>query len=195
MTPQLSLNLANLRLWLADAQYQALRIGTGDEFLNKYAPAYTKRIGWLTGFEGSAGDLLITAHAATLVTDRRYTDIALEILDPSLFTVTDHAATSPEEWLIQNLAPGDRVACHGWVYSMRQMNRMEAALAKAGIALTLLDENPVDALWPTQPPRDIVPAWPHDITYAGKTSTDKRSDIAQTLGQHERLLLTSGEFF
>ena len=44
-----------------------------------------------------------------------------------------------------------------------------------------VEDNPVDRVWTDRPAPPKAPAVPHPITYAGRTSEDKRADVAKTL--------------
>lgn len=64
--------LASLQALLADRGIDAYWVPSADAHLNEYVPTPWKRREWLTGFTGSAGDLLVTLQQAYLFADSRY---------------------------------------------------------------------------------------------------------------------------
>jgi Xaa-Pro aminopeptidase len=51
----------------------------------------------------------------------------------------------------------------------------------AGIAMQPTESNPIDAVWPDRPPPPLAPALPHPLAFAGRTSEQKREEIAEAL--------------
>ncbi len=47
--------------------------------------------------------------------------------------------------------------------------------------MVAVERNPVDIVWTDQPPPPAAAAVPHPLTYAGRTSEDKRADVAKLL--------------
>jgi Xaa-Pro aminopeptidase len=64
--------LRALQAQLKDLQIDAYWVPSVDEHLNEYLPPQRKRREHLTGFDGSAGDLLVTPTHAYLLVDSRY---------------------------------------------------------------------------------------------------------------------------
>ena len=57
---------------LADNGADAIIIPSNDCHFGEYVPDYFKVRGWLSGFDGSAGTLVVTSSEAALWTDSRY---------------------------------------------------------------------------------------------------------------------------
>ncbi|MFM7468622.1 MAG: M24 family metallopeptidase [Vampirovibrionales bacterium] len=64
--------LQKLQSKLRQEGVSAYWVPSVDEHLNEYLPDARKRREWLTGFDGSAGDLLVTQTHAYLLVDSRY---------------------------------------------------------------------------------------------------------------------------
>ncbi|MBD2022314.1 aminopeptidase P family protein [Leptolyngbya sp. FACHB-36] len=64
--------LAELRSLLHRHQLDAYLIPSADEHLNEYLPEAKQRRSWISGFTGSAGDLLVGRDRAWLFIDSRY---------------------------------------------------------------------------------------------------------------------------
>ena len=154
-----------------------------DEFQNEYLPPHAERLAWLTGFDGSAGTAIVLADGAALFVDGRYTLQVREQADAALWTFRHLTEEPPSAWLAERLRPGDRLGYDAWLHTPNQVSQLRAACERAGAELVAVDGNPLDAVWPDQPPPPAAPVVPHDIAFAGRTAADKRADIAASLAQ------------
>ena len=59
-----------------------------------------ERLFWLTGFSGSAGDLLVLNKKAALFSDSRYKLQMDHELDTEIYDCFDYLETSMEDWII-----------------------------------------------------------------------------------------------
>ena len=64
---------AKLRKVMADLRIDAFLVPHEDRFLSEYTSPRNARLGFITGFTGSAGLALISARYTDLFTDGRYT--------------------------------------------------------------------------------------------------------------------------
>jgi len=64
--------LAALRSLLTEHHLDAYLVPSADEHLNEYLPELKQRRQWISGFTGSAGDLLVARSTAWLFVDSRY---------------------------------------------------------------------------------------------------------------------------
>src|SRR3954469_13902028 len=60
-----------------------------DEHQNEYLPAANDRLGWVSGFTGSAGAAVILADKAAIFVDGRYTLQVRDQVDAQLFEIRD----------------------------------------------------------------------------------------------------------
>src|SRR5271167_4707658 len=98
--------VAALRAELAKRKLDGFIVPRADEHQNEYVPASEDRLGWLTGFSGSAGVAVVLANKAALFVDGRYTIEARGEIDPSVFGI-EHLVEHPlDEWLAKNLKAG-----------------------------------------------------------------------------------------
>ncbi|MBJ7527852.1 MAG: aminopeptidase P family N-terminal domain-containing protein, partial [Sphingomonadaceae bacterium] len=65
--------LAALRAQLKTEQLDGFVVPICDEHMSEYVGDYAQRLGWLTGFGGSAGSAVILSEQAAIFTDGRYT--------------------------------------------------------------------------------------------------------------------------
>ncbi|MEL7487810.1 MAG: aminopeptidase P family N-terminal domain-containing protein, partial [Pseudomonadota bacterium] len=152
-----------------------------DEYQNEYIPAYAERLMWVSGFSGSAGAAVIMKDRAAIFVDGRYTLQVRDQVDDAFFAYEDLIATPPDAWLAQNVEKGARIGYDPMLHTQSSVNRLEAAAKKAGFQLVAVDENPIDAAWTDQPAKPLTPARAHGVGFAGKSSADKRADIAKAV--------------
>ncbi|MBI1275683.1 M24 family metallopeptidase [bacterium] len=173
--------LEALRAEMARQHVDGYVLPIGDEFLSEYPPEAAQRVAWLTGFNGSAGTVVVTAQQAALVTDGRYTLQASQQLPPELYEVHNSADLTPVNWLKQQMKKDMRLGYDASLFSMSQLTRMEDALAQAGILMSPMSQCPVDLLWKDRPamPSSVVEV--HGLEYSGKSSADKRRDICRMM--------------
>ena len=68
-----SARLSALRTQLAAQGLDGFVVPLTDEHMSEYVGDYAQRLGWLTGFGGSAGSAVVLADKAAIFTDGRYT--------------------------------------------------------------------------------------------------------------------------
>jgi Xaa-Pro aminopeptidase len=174
--------LKNLRKNLANQNLAGCLQPVHDEYMSEYPPACNRRVEWLSGFSGSAGALVILQDSAALFTDGRYTLQAANETDASLFTPFNSGETSPESWLADHAAPGQRIGYDPRLYTATMVRRIQAALEKKG-ATAVACPNPVDAIWEGRPTAPASPLFIHELRYTGETSASKRARIGQHIAK------------
>jgi Xaa-Pro aminopeptidase len=173
--------LIALRAELQRRGIDGFLVPRSDEHQGEYVPARAQRLAWLTGFTGSAGLAIVLADKAAIFIDGRYTLQVTQQVDVNLFAPQPLAQVTPDKWLGENLRPGMKLAFDPWLHGIGECERLAAACAKAGAELVPLESNPVDAVWPDQPPPPLGPVVPHAQDYAGDDSMAKRQRIAAEL--------------
>lgn len=152
-----------------------------DEYLSEYVPASARRIEFLSGFTGSSALIVVLPNGAEFFTDSRYTLQAKRQIPAELFTIRDSADKSPPDWLAENTRRGMKIGFDPWLHSEKQFERLKKALAKTGAELVAVESNPVDVIWQDRPAPPLAEIFPYDVRYAGKSSDDKRREIADEL--------------
>ncbi|MEE8392705.1 MAG: aminopeptidase P family N-terminal domain-containing protein, partial [Rhodospirillales bacterium] len=157
-----------------------------DEHQGEYIALRSERLAWLTGFTGSAGLAVVLGDSAAIFVDGRYTIQAAREADGRLFEFIHLTDDPPAEWIAANLKPKARLGFDPWLHTPDQVKRYRTGCEKAGAELTASKENPVDAVWMDQPPEPVAPVVPHAIVFAGRSSTEKRGQIAAVLRQEKQ---------
>ncbi len=175
-----------LRKELQRQELDGFVVPISDEHMSEYVGAYAQRLAWLTGFGGSAGTAAVLADAmrepaAAMFVDGRYTLQVRDQVDGALWSYESVPETSVAKWLGEHAPEGARIGYDPWLHTKRWVKVVEEALAAKHGELVAVSANPVDAVWSDQPAPSPAVATVHDESHAGKSSADKRADLAQWL--------------
>ena len=154
-----------------------------DEYQNEYIPAFAERLMWVSGFSGSAGAAVVFADKAIIFVDGRYTLQVRQQTDANFFAFEDITETPPDQWLADNAPKDARIGFDPMLHTKSGVERLEKAAGKAGFKLIALSSNPIDAAWRDQPARPLSPARPHALELSGRSSADKRKEIATAIAK------------
>ena len=116
-----------------------------------------------------------------MFTDGRYTVQVREQVDGKLYDYEDVPATSPAKWIAANAPEGAKIGYDAWLHGVDWAEQAEKLFAKKGIELVPVDSNPIDAVWADRPQPSLEAAVPHDDKFAGRSSADKRAEVADWL--------------
>ena len=175
--------LDGLRKELARRGLDGFVIPISDEHMSEYIGSYAQRLNWLTGFGGSAGSAAVLQDRAAMFTDGRYTVQVREQVSGALYDYEDVPATSPAKWIAEHAPEGAKIGYDAWLHGIGWAEEAEAAFARRGIELVPVDGNPIDAIWDDRPQASLAAAVPHGDEHAGRSSADKRSEVADWLKQ------------
>lgn len=175
--------LSQLRRLMKDAGIDYYYVPATDPHHNEYLPACWMRRSWLSGFTGSAGDLLVGLDQAYLWTDPRYFLQAQAELDPNYFQLVHQqqgVAAAIDVWLKQHAAK-KRVGTDPKLLSINQSKKWKLALESVGGELVSVEQNLVDAIWHDQPALQAKPIVAWDIRYAGYGAAAKIADVRKEM--------------
>ncbi|AHM05684.1 Xaa-Pro aminopeptidase [Roseibacterium elongatum DSM 19469] len=172
--------LAALRAHLARTGVSGCLVPRADRHQGEYVAACDARLAWLTGFTGSAGFCAVLPDHAGVFVDGRYRVQVKAQVDGQAFSPVDWPETKLEEWLAEHVSGGGVIGYDPWLHTGAEIARLEGALSKRQISLRPI-ANPVDAIWADRPAPPDAPARAYPVAHAGKTSVQKRTEIAATL--------------
>jgi Xaa-Pro aminopeptidase len=184
-----TLRLDALRKELARRGLDGFVVPISDEHMSEYVGAYAQRLQWLTGFNGSAGTAVVLADrveegkGATIFVDGRYTLQVRDQVDGAQWDYASVPETSPAKWLGEHAPEGARIGYDPWLHSRAWADALGKALARRKAVPVAVDSNPIDALWQDRPEPSIAPAIVQDDALAGRSSADKRAEVARWLAQ------------
>lgn len=179
--------LAALRAQMKNNGIDAAIIPQADPHMSEYIASHWQARRWLSGFNGSAGTLVVPAAApAMLWTDSRYflqAEAQLEGSEIQLMKEGLPETPSIEEWLTAHLQAGATVGVDGMLYSTGAMRSLRAALKSRGI---LLDTgfDPLAVIWADRPALPKCAVFVHEEKYAGRSAADKIADALEEARRH-----------
>jgi Xaa-Pro aminopeptidase len=174
--------LALLRDAMKARQLDAYLIPSVDEHINEYLPENKQRRAWLSGFTGSAGDLLVTLDEAWLFADSRYheqadQEVALSHIRVSKLGLDGQPALTEK---IRDLAGGNdkfRLGFDPFTLSVAQAQNFRKAFEGTGIALTPIPGNLVDTLWRERPADIRAEVYGLSERLTGKSRAEKLNEV------------------
>ena len=180
-SPAPASRLADLRAELRRRGLDGFIVPRADEHQGEYVPRRSQRLGWLTGFSGSAGLAIVLADRAAIFVDGRYTLAVRAQVDTEAFVPHQYPEVQPEQWAAENLPKGGRLGFDPWLQTADGYERFVRACERVGASFVPVDTNPVDSVWRDRPPAPLAPVLPHPVEFAGESSEDKRARIAAAL--------------
>ena len=167
--------LAQLRSAMARHGIDAYVIPSSDPHLSEYLPGHWKGREWLSGFTGSVGTFVATAHFAGVWTDGRYwTQAETELAgsDIALMKIPAAASQLHIDWLAANVHAGGTVAVDARVLGLAGARLLREALDARGVKLRT-DIDLLDEVWSERPALPLDPVFEHLPPYAAVTRADK----------------------
>ncbi|MBM4353127.1 MAG: aminopeptidase P family protein [Deltaproteobacteria bacterium] len=160
-------------------------VPSSDPHQSEYVAATWQRRGFISGFDGSAGTVVVTLDKAGLWTDSRYFLQAEQQLAGSgieLFKMAVPGVPEMEDWLCGELREGDRVGCDPWVFSISAFEQLQAALARKGIGLHAVEDDLAEQVWGAgRPPMPTELIRSHSVEFAGRSVADKLAMVEAEL--------------
>ena len=161
----------------------AFIVVSSDPHSSEYVADRWKCREWLSGFDGSAGTVVVTADKALLWTDSRYWLAADKALaGTGIELMKDGLAETPSitEWLSCNLKSGDVVGVDATVCSVVEVNAWSTPLASCGITVEPAND-PFDVLWNGRPPVPLSMAQVMPVEIAGESASSKIARLREAL--------------
>ncbi len=172
-----------LRKELKRQELDGFVVPISDEHVSEYVGAYAQRLAWLTGFGGSAGSAVVLHDSAAMFVDGRYTVQVREQVDGNLYEYCSVPHDTLGQWLSEKAGEGTKIGFDPWLHTRKWVRAIEKQLSGSGVSLVPVTSNPIDAVWQDQPEPSQAAAIVHEDRLAGRTSADKRAQIADALKQ------------
>lgn len=175
--------LAALRASMKQNRISATIIPQADPHMSEYLSDHWQARRMLSGFTGSAGDLVVTLDEALLWTDSRYfLQAAEQIGATEIKLMKDGLPETPSisKWLTTTLREGERVGINGMLFSSVAKEELEMQLNAYGITLDS-EFNPIDEIWPERPELPQGKIFIHDEKYAGESAKAKINKILESV--------------
>jgi Xaa-Pro aminopeptidase len=184
MTPVQKLKA--LRALMKQHKIAAYYVPSADPHLSEYLPEDAKRRAWLSGFTGSAGELLVGRREAGLWTDGRYYyQGAMQLEGSTIDLMKQGRPETPDmaAWLRDRLKKGEALGIDPRLMSMTQAHNLETELAPHGIKVKAITANLVDRIWEDRPEPSLAPLEVHPTRYAGETVKSKLGRVRAAMAE------------
>lgn len=136
-----------LRNWLKNNNFDACVVPQTDPHLSEYVQDYDQVRAYFSGFTGSAGTLVVTAHRAGLWTDSRYylqAEQQLQDTPITLFRQGQEQVPSYAQWLQMEVGNQGKVAANAYYFTAAQWQEYATLF-------TLVHAPQFEGLWQNRP--------------------------------------------
>ena len=190
--------IVELRKLMASDGIDAYYVPSGDFHGSEYVNAFFRTRAFLSGFTGSAGDLLVTAGGAWLWTDGRYFLQATGQLEGSgieLMKMGEENVPTIEEFLIAEAAghEGYVIGFDGRVVPSGFITKLKEKLEEAGCSASFFTGKDLGGeVWKDRPAIKPTKAWELPLSSAGIDTADKINAVREEMRKQgaSHLLIT-----
>lgn len=178
--------LASLREVMRREHLAAFIFPSTDAHQSEYVAAHWQGREWISGFNGSAGTVVVTLTSAALWTDSRYFLAAEEQLkgtEYQLMKLKVEGTPTIAQWLAQELADVEspEVGIDGMVNSYHSATALIPDLRKLGGISVRTNFDPLSIVWKNRPAIPQNPVEIQPMEYAGESVSSKITRIRKAL--------------
>ena len=157
-----------------------------DAHQSEYVADHWRGREWISGFNGSAGTVVVTMKSAALWTDSRYFLAAEEQLEDTeyqLMRLKMEGTPTIAEWLGKELqdVQSPEVGLDGMVNSYNYVKDLSYSLRKLGGITLRTNLDPLEQIWENRPSLPANPVEIQPLEYAGETLASKVVRIRKSL--------------
>ncbi|MGB6129206.1 MAG: aminopeptidase P family N-terminal domain-containing protein [Psychrilyobacter sp.] len=176
--------LLKLRNEMSKNGIDAYIIPSSDAHQSENVAEYFKGRRWISNFTGSAGTAVITADSAGLWTDGRYFLQAEKELEGSgfdLFKMATEGVPTYPEWLKSVVKKDGIIGFDGKVISVSAYDELKKGFNKDNFKT---QNDLLESVWDDRPSFPKENIFVHDLSYAGKSATEKIDIIREIYHSH-----------
>ncbi|NJO87279.1 MAG: aminopeptidase P family protein [Lewinella sp.] len=177
--------IKRLRAAMHKKGLDAYLVNGNDPHQSEYVAEHWQARAWLSGFDGSAGTLIVTADEALLWTDSRYfIQAEQQLVGSGIQLMRSGLAEVPEPnaWLAAALAPPAWIGVDGQLLSVVAAERLERKLQMAGHRLEL-GYDLLAEVWERRPSLPATPPFAHPPTFTETPFTERLGRLQNFLVQ------------
>ncbi|HFL3545060.1 TPA: aminopeptidase P family protein [Clostridioides difficile] len=177
--------LSGLRKFMEEKNIDAYMIPSSDNHQSEYVGDYFKSREFISGFNGSAGTVIVTKDEAGLWTDGRYFIQAESQLEGStikLFKMGQEGCPTTDEYLYKNIPEGGTLGFDGRVISAREGATLAEKLSEKGIKIEY-QYDLIDSIWPDRPALSDSKAFLLDVKYCGESFSSKLARLREKMSE------------
>lgn len=176
-------HLDELRALMKQHNIDVYLIPTSDFHQSEYVGAYFTARKFMSGFTGSAGNLVVTQKEAGLWTDGRYFIQAENQLEGSgidLYKMGVKGVATIEEFIVEKLPEGGKLGFDGRVVDAKLGKMLEDKIGKKNATIAY-EEDLVNKVWTDRPALSKEPAFLLEEKYSGKSTSVKLSELREEM--------------
>ncbi|HHF3004332.1 TPA: aminopeptidase P family protein [Vibrio diabolicus] len=186
-TNSVNQRLTLLREAMSFHNVSAYIVTNNDPHNSEYSADHWLARSWISGFTGSAGDIVITQQGGGLWTDGRYYIQAEEQLHGTgleLFKAKQPETPTIAKWLATTLPENGIVAVDGRAISYAFYQGLKQAFEAKNIKI-ILDLDLLAPIWLERPPRPSAPVFEYPTAFAGVETENKLARIRSWLTENQ----------
>ncbi|OLS03287.1 aminopeptidase P family protein [Tissierella creatinophila] len=172
---------------MKEKEIDAYIVPTKDPHGSEYVAEYYKGRSFISGFTGSAGNVVITSDRALLWTDGRYfiqAENELKGSEYNLMKMGEKDVPSFTRWLKDNLKDRAKLGFDGKLFSQAEVEILKKLLKEKDIEL--IDEfDLVGEVWKNRPELPSGKAYSLDKKYAGFTPKEKIEQVRNSMKEKD----------
>ena len=174
-----------LRAMMLEQKIDAYLIPTSDNHQSEYVSQYFKAKDFMTGFTGSAGEVVITKDKAGLWTDSRYFIQAKQQLEGSgveLYRMGEPGVISIETFLQEEIPQNGVLGFNGQVIAAEDGIALKKALSEKNVSLCY-DKDLVGMIWDDRPAFPSEPVFTLLEKYSGDSVSNKLKRVREAMSK------------
>lgn len=174
--------LSALRAKMSESGIDAYFIVTDDFHASEYVGAYFKCREYISGFDGSAGSVVVLKDEAGLWTDGRYFLQAEQQLKDTGITLQrmgEEGVPELEDFLAKKLKDGGVLGFDGRTVTLRRFEKLKEKLPET--VSFRMDLDLVGEIWSERPSISKEKAFLYDEAYAGKSREKKLEELRKEM--------------
>lgn len=177
--------IKQLRKAIKNSGLDGYIIPRGDDYLGESVPEAMERLAFITQFTGSAGMAIVHKDKAAIFTDSRYDLQVCQEVPGDIFEIYNIDDHPPEKWIRDNFSKKSIIGYDPYLHTRADIDKWKKNTGKSGVRFKALPENLIDPIWQDRPdlPQSPVEIFPDAL--AGKTSAQKRKEIAKELHEND----------
>lgn len=161
-------------------------VPTADFHNSEYVNAYFKVRAFLSGFTGSAGNLVISQKEAGLWTDGRYfVQAEKELVDSDvvLYKMGEEGVPTIEQYLEEHVREGQTIGFDGRVVEASFGEKLEKMFAGKNVTFSF-KKDLADSIWTDRPEMPVSKLWVVPDEMSGKTAGEKLAQVRTEMKKH-----------
>jgi len=155
-----------------------------DPHMSEYLPDLWKRREFISGFNGSAGDVVVTLDKAGLWTDSRYflqAEMQLKDTGIALFKMGEKGVPDLYSFIASTLNNGETAAIDSRLITIAEKQSVLKLFKPKGIKLLEMEENLIDLIWTDRPGFPLAKVEVMEEKYAGESVESKLQKVREKI--------------